>query len=69
QQGSSEGIETTVSLDFLDSGREYTCELFTDIPSEPENMQKKEFSVSCDTVLNIKMSSGGGFVMRLVPQN
>ncbi|NMP36641.1 MAG: glycoside hydrolase family 97 protein [Clostridiales bacterium] len=68
QQGSGEGENIPLSLGFLNRHTCYSCELFTDVPGNPECMNREELEVSYETVLNIKTCSGGGFAMRLVPK-
>lgn len=58
----------TLRFDFLEKGKTYRATIFRDginANHNAEDYKREEIDVSSDTVLDIKMASGGGFLMKL----
>lgn len=62
----------TLRFDFLEKGKTYRATIFRDginANHNAEDYKREEIDVSSDTVLDIKMASGGGFLMKLGMRN
>lgn len=58
----------TLRFDFLEKGKTYRATIFRDginANHNAEDYKREEIDVTSDTVLDIKMASGGGFLMKL----
>ncbi len=63
--------ELEVPLSFLGSGS-YTAQIYADAPdasTEPKHSTREEKRVDAKTVLKLKLASGGGCAIRIVPAN
>lgn len=58
----------TLRFDFLEKGKTYRATIFRDginANHNAEDYKREEMEVTSDTMLDITMASGGGFLMKL----
>ncbi|MFZ4785066.1 MAG: glycoside hydrolase family 97 catalytic domain-containing protein [Flavobacteriales bacterium] len=66
--------ETSISLDFLDPNKTYTATIYEDAPDaswdkNPKAYRIRTIEVTKDSVLQLKLASGGGTAVTLIPNN